>query len=253
MLSVNVTPESREVTRAYGPPETVPRYTLYPTIPVLVLAIHERLTLCCTGATPLPVSDSVTGELPALLTNENVAVVVPDTCGRKVTVNGIDCPAASVVGREIPLNTNSVLVLVTEESVTEEPLAVSVPLRTALEPSVTLPKLNAVGVNDNCPEVAAVPESPIFSWESDALERIAMVPEAEPDTIGENTTPNVRLCPAARLAGSDSPLTANDPLDMLACEIDTFAVPVFVSVSVSVCEAPGGMLPKLKLCGDGAI
>ena len=127
------------------------------------------------------------------------------------------------------------------------------PLRTALEPSVTLPKLNAVGVNDNCPEVAAVPESPIFSWESDALERIAMVPEAEPDTIGENTTPNVRLCPAARLAGSDSPLTANDPLDMLACEIDTFAVPVFVSVSVSVCEAPGGMLPKLKLCGDGAI
>src|SRR5437588_6973366 len=145
-----------------------------------MLAIHERLTLCCTGATPLPVSDSVTGELPALLTNENVAVVVPDTCGRKVTVNGIDCPAASVVGREIPLNTNSVLVLVTEESVTEEPLAVSVPLRTALEPSVTLPKLNAVGVNDNCPEVAAVPESPIFSWESDALERIAMVPEAEP-------------------------------------------------------------------------
>ena len=30
MLSVNVKPESREVTCAYGPPETVPRYTLYP-------------------------------------------------------------------------------------------------------------------------------------------------------------------------------------------------------------------------------
>lgn len=163
MLSVNVTPVSREVTCAYGPPETVPRYTLYPTIPVLVLAIQERLTLCCAGATPLPVSDSVAGELPALLTNESVAVVVPDTCGRNVTANGIDCPAASVVGREIPLNTNSVLVLVTEERVTDEPLALSVPLRTALEPSVTLPKLNAVGVNDNCPGVTPVPESPIFS------------------------------------------------------------------------------------------
>lgn len=66
---------------------TVPRYTLYPTIPVLVLAIQERLTLCCNGATPLPVSDSVTGELPALLTNESMAVTVPDTCGRNVTVN----------------------------------------------------------------------------------------------------------------------------------------------------------------------
>jgi len=188
-----------------------------------------------------------------LLTNESVAVVVPDTCGRKVTVNGIDCPAASVVGREIPLNTNSVLVLVTEERVTDEPLAVTVPLRTALEPSVTLPKLNAVGVNDNCPGVAPVPESPIFSWESDALERIVMVPEAEPETVGENTTLNVRLCPAARLAGSDSPLTANDPLEMPACEIDTFTVPVFVIVSTNVCEVPGRMLPKLKLGREGAI
>jgi hypothetical protein len=188
-----------------------------------------------------------------LLTNESVAVAVPDTCGRNVTVNGIDCPAASVVGIEIPLNTNSVLVLVTEERVTDEPLAVSVPLKTAFEPSVTLPKLNAVGVNDNCPGVAPVPESPIFSWESDAFERIAKAPEAEPETAGEKTTPNVRLCPAARLAGSDSPLTANDPLDMLACEIETLAVPVFVSVSVSVCEVPGRMLPKLKLAGEGAI
>jgi hypothetical protein len=226
---------------------------LYPTIPVLVLAIHERLTLCCTGASPVPVSDSVAGELPALLTNESVAVTVPDTCGRNVTVNGIDCPAASVVGREIPLNTNSLLVLVTDESVTDEPLAVSVPLRTALEPSVMLPKLNAVGVTDNCPGGAPVPESPIFSWESDALERIAKVPEAEPETAGENTTPKVRLCPAARLAGSDSPLTANDPLDMLACEIDTLAFPEFVSVSVSICEVPGRMLPKLRLAGDGTI
>jgi hypothetical protein len=116
------------------------------------LAAHERFTLCCTGATPLPLT-AIIGEFPALLANDNEALAVPDTCGRNVTVNGTDCPGDNVVGNDIPLTTNSVLVLIADDTVTDDPLAVSVPFNAALEPSVTLPKFNAVGVSVSCPTV----------------------------------------------------------------------------------------------------
>jgi hypothetical protein len=63
-----------------------------------------------------------------LLENDSDAVVVPDTCGTNVTVNGMDCPADNVFGKEMPLSTNSVLVLAADDTVTDDPLAVSVPL-----------------------------------------------------------------------------------------------------------------------------
>jgi hypothetical protein len=44
----------------------------------------------------------------------------------------------------------------------------------------------------------------------------------------------------------------NDPFDMLAPDTLTLALPVFVSVSIRVCEFPGRMLPKLRLVGDAA-
>jgi len=127
-----------------------------------------------------------------------------------------------------------VLVLVADDTVTDDPFAVSVPLNTALEPSVTLPKFNAVGVSVSCPAVVPVPVSAVFNCASDALEKIASVPDTDPDAVGENTTLNVRLCPGARVAGNDSPPTANAELETLAPEIVTFALPVFVSVSASV-------------------
>ena len=216
-----------------------------------MLAAQERFTLCCTGATPLPLS-AMTGEVPALLANDNDALAVPDACGRNVTVNGMDCPGDSVVGNEIPLTTNSVLVLVADDTVTDDPLAVNVPLNAELEPSVTLPKFNAVGVSVSCPAVAPVPASATFNCESDALEKIASVPDTGPDAAGENATLNVRLCPAARFAGNDSPPTANAELETLVPEIVTLALPVFVSVSIRLCELPGRILPKLKLVDDAA-
>jgi hypothetical protein len=223
-------------------------YTITPD----VLAAHERLTLCCTGATPLPLT-VIIGEFDALLTNDNDALAVPVTCGRNVTVNGTDCPAPSVVGNEIPLNMNSGLVLPADDKVTDDPLADNVPLRVALEPSVTWPKFNAVGARVSCPGVAPVPASAIFNCASDALEKIASDPETEPDAVGENITLKVRLCPPASVAGNDSPLTPNTEFERLAAEMVTLALPVFVSVSVRVCEFPGRMLPKLKLVGDAPI
>jgi hypothetical protein len=144
-------------------------------------------------------------------------------------------------------------VLAADDSVTDELLAVSVPLRDALDPSETLPKLSVAGVTVNCPTAAPAPDRAMPSCESDALERMVKVPEIEPEAVGENTTLNVRLCPTDRITGNDGPLNANAALDMLAPEIVAVALPVFVSVSVSVCEVPGRMVPKLRLGDDAAI
>ena len=189
----------------------------------------------------------------ALLTKERLAATAPEACGKKVTVNGADWPTARVAGNEIPLRTNSGLVLVAEEIVTDEPVALSVPVRDVLDPVLTLPKLNPVGMSLNCPGVFPLPASAMLSCGLEALEKIARVPETEPETAGVKRTLNVRLCPAPRLVGSDKPLIVNAPLDMLACETVTLVVPVLLSVSVKVWEPPGGRFPKLRLAGEAAI
>src|SRR5690242_1990727 len=98
----------------------------------------------------------------------------------------MDCPGDSVFGNEIPLITNSVLVLVADDTVTDDPLAVSVPLNAAFEPSITLPKFKAVGVSVSCPAVAPVPARATFNCASDAFERIVSVPEIDPEAVGPN-------------------------------------------------------------------
>ena len=207
---------------------------MYPTTFELELAFQERSTLCCIEATPLPLSDSVAGEFAALLTKERLAVAVPEAWGRKVTVKGIDWPAARVVGSEIPLRTNSALVLVAEEIVTEEPLALSMPGKDAGDPVLTLPKFKAKGDSVNCPAVFPFPDRGMLSCGFEAFERIARFPEIEPQAVGAKTTLKVKLCPAPRIVGRDKPLAVNAALDEATCEMVTLAVPVLVSVSVKV-------------------
>lgn len=59
-----------------GPPEELPRYTLYPTTDD-ELGFQLRSTECTTGVAPEPVNDAVVGELIALLTNETEPPIVP--------------------------------------------------------------------------------------------------------------------------------------------------------------------------------
>jgi len=199
------------------------------------------------------VSDSVTEEFVALLVNVRLAEVLPEVCGKKVTVKGTDWPAARVVGSEIPPSRNSALVVVPDEIVTGEPVTLSVPEREAFDPVLMLPKFKDVGVNVNCPGVLPLPARPILSCGLEASETIVRFPAIEPETVGAKTTPNVRLCPAPKLAGRDNPLGVNAALDELACETVTLVVPVFVRTSVTVCEVPGKRLPKLRLAGVGTI
>jgi len=226
---------------------------LYPAISVLVLATHERVALCCIGASPLPLSDSVTDKFPALLSKASVPLAVPVICGWNVTEYDADWPADNVIGSVIPLTTNSVLVIVADEIVTDDPLALNIPFNDALVPVVTFPKFSAVGDTVNCPAVAPVPDRPTFSCEFDAFDRIASVPEIVPDVLGENTIPNVRLCPPASVVGRVNPFTAKDPFDMLAPDTVMLVLPILLRVSINVCELPGKMLPKLRLVYEAAI
>lgn len=92
-----------------------------------MLAFQESETLCWTDW-PAPLSNSVSGELVALLANVMLPETLPLVVGAKVTVKGRLWPALMVTGRVIPLNENCELLELTEEIVTLEPLAVRDPL-----------------------------------------------------------------------------------------------------------------------------
>jgi hypothetical protein len=143
--------------------------------------------------------------------------------------------------------------LVPEEIVIDEPVALNVPDRDAFEPVLTLPKFKAVGASVNCPGVLPLPDSAMFSCGLEASERIESFPVIEPATLGVKITPNVTLWPAPKIDGRDKLLAVNIALDMLACEIVTLVVPVLVRVSFKVCEVPGKRLPKLRLVGEAEI
>jgi len=92
----------------------------------VAVPFQERSTLCCGGAAPVPARVSA-AEFEALLVNELTAEALPDVCGVNVRVNGMLCPAAIVSGKVIPLNENSALVTVAEDTLTLDPLALRVP------------------------------------------------------------------------------------------------------------------------------
>ncbi len=97
-----------------------------------MLGLQERSTLCCGGGVPLPVRDSRAGELEASLVKDVLAVAVPLACGVKVTVTEALWPAAMVEGSERPLRANSGVLVVAEETVTLEPVALSVAVKLLL-------------------------------------------------------------------------------------------------------------------------
>ena len=182
-----------------------------------------------------------------------MAAAAPEDCGEKVTVKGTDCPEETVSGIEMPLTANSALVVVIEETVTDDLVALRIPFKEALDPAFTLPKLNVAGATVNCPSAVSLPDSAMFSRGLEAFEFTKRVPELVPELLGANMTLNVRLCPAFRLTGNTKLLNVNALLETAACDTVTLVFPVFVRVSVSVLDPPAGRLPKLKIAGEGAI
>src|SRR5271168_2416330 len=119
-------------------------------MPVVVLACHDKLTLCTGAAVPVPVSDAVLGEIEALLANEAVAEATPVAPGVKFTVKDTGWLVVTVTGNDTPLIENSEALgplKVTEETEMLAPLAVSVPVCVPLVPTVTLPTLTGLTLN----------------------------------------------------------------------------------------------------------
>ena len=80
-----------------------------------------------------------------------------------------------------------------------------------------------------------------------ALLATVTLPLSVPPAVGENTTANVRCCPAESVTGVPAPLNANPaPLSVIP-EIVTLALPVFVTVTVCVEADPAFTLPKARL------
>ena len=204
-------------------------------------------------ATPLPLSDSVAREFPALLRKASLAAAAPEDCGEKVTVKGTDCPAGTVRGIEMPLTANSALVVLIEETVTGDLVALRIPFKETLDPALTLPKFNVAGATVNCPSAVSLPDSAMCSCGLEAFEFTKRVPEVVPEMVGANTTLKVRLCPAFRLTGSTKPLNVNALLDTETCETVTLVFPRFVRVSINILDPPAVRLPKLRIAGEGAI
>jgi len=111
-----------------------------------VLGFQERLTLCCGGGVPLPVSDTCIVEFVALLTKEAPAEAAPLACGVNITVNDADWPGGIVNGSDGPPTANSEVPAEAEDTITLDPVALRVAVMLLLCPTTTLPKLKVAGV-----------------------------------------------------------------------------------------------------------
>jgi hypothetical protein len=69
----------------------------FPKLRLAGLALRKRLT-------PVPESDTVAGELLALLTTDRLPVTLPVAVGAKLAVKVVLLPALRVKGREMPAN-----------------------------------------------------------------------------------------------------------------------------------------------------
>jgi hypothetical protein len=150
----------------------------------------------------------------------------------------------SVAGSEIPESTNSLLLRLAEETVTEAPLAVRVPLSAELDPSVTLPKLRLLGETAKVPAAVPVPESAMLSGELEAFDTTDKLPPAAPALVGLNVAVKVTLWFAVRVIGKVNPLIEKTAPVTFACVMVTDDPPVLKRVTVLVWLAPTSTFPK---------
>jgi len=90
------------LTLAYGPPDCVARYKLYP-ITVDVLGSQDRETVWVDGCAPVPLNAWDKDASDALLVNETLPEDAPAAGGVKVTVYCTVVPAGTVTGKVMPL------------------------------------------------------------------------------------------------------------------------------------------------------
>ena len=208
------------------------------------------LTVNCPACeAPVPVSDSVTVAVCALLVNDNAALTDPAAVGLNVTVKGRLCPAGTVNGSDRPLTLKAELLVLAAVMVTLAPVALSVPEAVPLLPTTMLPRLREVGVTASCP-TGAVPV-PVSDSVVVVLCALLVKDNAEltdPVAVGLNVTVKGTLCPAGTVIGSDRPLTLNAELLVLAAVMVTLA-PVALRLPDAVPLFPTTTLPTFSVDG----
>lgn len=98
---------------------------------------------------PVPVKDAVVVEGCALLVKVSVPLAAPAVVGLNVIVNGMLCPAGTVMGSDMPPMLNAELFVPAALIVTFAPLADKLPETVPLVPTTTLPAAKVVGVTLN--------------------------------------------------------------------------------------------------------
>ena len=112
-----------------------------------------------------------------------------------------------VMGRLSPVKVNADPVTLACETVTLElPELVSVPVKLALLPTCTVPKVRLAGLAATVPAETPVPESEMLSVGFEPLSASVMPPFTKPLDCGANVTLNAVLCPGESVRGRVNPL-----------------------------------------------
>lgn len=191
---------------------------------------------CSVGATPVPLSATLVGELGALLTSARLPEKVPAEAGANPTLKEAVPPGAMERGNESP---DSVYpVPLSDAWVTlrvAEPGFCTVMVCVLLAPVMTLPKLIVEGATVMSGWTPA-PVSEIVVGELVAVLTTLMLPATLPAAAGANPTLRERLWPAARVTAPEKPLTLKPLPEELTCETVTEPVPVLERLMA--CDAP---------------
>ena len=196
--------------------------------------------------------DSTTLAVAALLLNDSDPETVPAAVGAKPTLNDLLWPAGIVKGKETPLRTKCELLLVSDDTVTEAPVALIVIACVSDEPTFTLPKFTLDGLMLNWPAVVVVP-LPLkntFTFESNALLFNCIDPLTVPLPVGLKATANVILWPAGIVNGTDTGPLITNSLWLPKSEATVTLAPVADIVIDFVAVDPTWTLPKLSVQGD---
>ena len=182
---------------------------------------------------PVPLNAIVAGEFVAVLVMVTLPERLAALTGANVTLNVVDCPAASVSGTVSPATLNPVPLSLICETVTPElPVLVTVTLCVVLVPVATLPKLSETGLAVSCSaDATPVPASATTSGELGALLTSVTLPVKLLALAGVNPTVKVEVPPGATVSGNVRPVRLKPLPASAACVTLRFAVPVFLIVS----------------------
>ena len=139
-----------------------------------------------------------------------------------------------------------------DETVTLDPVAVRVAVRVLLLPTVTLPKFKAVALEVSLPAEMPLPETAMVGEEFELFESTEIAPVALPLVFGVKRTAKVTLCPLLRVIGRVKPFTVNPAPVAVTWERVTVELPVLLRTSYCDRLLPTWTSPKVRFEGAGA-